>query len=83
VAIDATTGYTPTTTSVATRAPKPATTGGEIGGGSPAPTPSTYLNRGWCETHSAVEYWETSGAPGPAPGGHTITAGSTSYTILT
>lgn len=55
-------------------------TGG--GGPTPPPTPAVYVNRGWCTTHTTVETWETTGAPGPAPGGHVIAAGSASFVVL-
>ena len=51
-------------------------------GGGPAPTPITYLNRGWCTDHMQPEAWESTGAPSATRPGHTILAGSASYTVL-
>jgi len=82
--IDATTGLSSIADGgVAVRAGRGAsTTGGEIGGGGPAPTPVIYLNRGWCSDHSAPEPWTSSGAPSATRLGHDILVGSTSHVVL-
>lgn len=50
------------------------------GGGTP-PVVVSYINYGWCTNHNTNETWITAGAPGPAPLGHVILAGSQSYTV--